>query len=153
MIRILVAAAGLALASPALAGASAAPVGAPAAGSHATGMMSLSLIEALAAVRQPQLAGIFSFVAEVDAPFAFADFLARDQKSLKAYLGKLGDDRKAADGLTEWDHEVCASLVNLYGLPIAATFGVPEPKRMTQINECVLAPVIPLEVLVARRKK
>jgi hypothetical protein len=116
-------------------------------------MVSLSLIEALAAIRQPQLAGIFSFVAEADAPFAFADFLARDKKAMKAYLNKLGDDRKAADGLTDWDHEVCASLVNLYGSPLAATFGVPEPKRMSQINECVLSPILPLEAIVARRKK
>ena len=149
-IRTLLAAAAFALAAPAFAGA---PGAAAVAGPHVTGMMSLSLIEALGAIRQPQLAGVFSFVAEADAPFAFADFLARDKKAMKAYLNKLGDDRKAADGLTDWDHEVCASLVNLYGSPLAATFGVPEPKRMSQINECVLSPILPLEAIVARRKK
>ncbi len=153
MIRAALAAAAFALASPALGGGPAAARPAAAAPSHATGMVSLSLIEALAAMRQPQLAGIFSFVAEADAPFALADFIARDKKAMKLYLDKLGDDRKAADGLTDWDHQVCVSLVNLYASPMAATFGVPKAKLMSQINECVLAPVVPLEAIVARRKK
>ena len=146
------AAAALALALPAFAGKPASPrpaVDAP----RGASMMSLSLVEALAAIHQPQLAGIFSFVAEADAPFAFADFLARDKKAMKLYLGKLGDDRTAANGLTDWDHGVCASLVNLYASPMAATFGAPEPKRMKEINDCVLSPVVSLEDIVARRKR
>jgi hypothetical protein len=127
------------------------PASAPMANS--TGMVSLSLVEALAAVRQPQLAGIFSFVPEKDAPFALADFLARDPKALKSYLGKLDDDRAASHGLTEWDHGVCASLVNLYASPLAATFGKPDQKWLSKINQCVLAPVVPLEEIVARRKR
>jgi hypothetical protein len=118
-----------------------------------TGMISFSLIEALAALHQPQLAGIFSFVSERNAPFAFADLLARDKKSMKLYLNKLDDDFKAANGLTEWDHQVCASLINLYGSPMAATFGVPDEKRMKQINDCMLAPNVPLETVVSKRKK
>lgn len=118
-----------------------------------TGMVSLSLIEALTAIKQPQLVGVFAFVAEKNAPFALADLLARDKTAMKRYLDKLDDDFKAASGLTEWDHEVCASLINLYGSPMANTFGVPEPKRMKQINDCMLAPAIPLESIVAKRKK
>ena len=166
MIKAVLAAAGLALASPVL--------GAPAAAraSNATsaaaqaqaraqaaqasapsGMISFSLVEALAALHQPQLAGIFSFVSEKNAPFAFADLLARDKKAMKLYLNKLDDDFKTANGLTDWDHEVCASLINLYGSPMAATFGVPDEKRMKQINDCMLAPNVPLESIVSRRKK
>ena len=118
-----------------------------------TGMISFSLVEALAALHEPQLAGIFSFVSEKNAPFAFADLLARDKKSMKLYLNKLDDDFKAASGLTEWDHEVCASLINLYGSPLAGTFGVPDAKRMKQINDCMLTPTVFLEDIVARRKK
>lgn len=148
------AAAGLALASPALAGApSAAGATAGAEGSEATGMISLSLVEALAAVRQPQLAGIFSFVSEKNAPFAFADYIARDKKSRKLYLDKLGADFDAARGLTEWDHEVCASLINLYASPMAATFGRPDDKQMKRINDCMLAPTVTLETIVSKRKK
>jgi hypothetical protein len=118
-----------------------------------TGMVSLSLVEALSAIKQPNLVGVFAFVAEKNAPFALADLLARDKTSMKRYLDKLDDDFKAANGLTEWDHEVCASLINLYGSPMAGTFGVPEPKRMKQINDCMLAPALPLESIVAKRKK
>jgi hypothetical protein len=118
-----------------------------------SGMISFSLVEALAALHQPQLAGIFSFVSEKNAPFAFADLLARDKKAMKLYLNKLDDDFKTANGLTDWDHEVCASLINLYGSPMAATFGVPDEKRMKQINDCMLAPNVPLESIVSRRKK
>ena len=118
-----------------------------------TGMISFSLVEALAAIKQPQLAGVFAFVTEKNAPFALADLLARDKKAMKLYLDKLDGDFKTAQGLTEWDHEVCASLINLYGSPMANTFGVPEPKRMKQINDCMLAPALPLETIVAKRKK
>ncbi len=160
MIRTALAAA-LALASPAFAGTPAAARGGAAKAARAaarasqapTGMISFSLIEALAALHQPQLAGIFSFVAEKDAPFAFADLIARDKKSMKLYLEKLSDDDKAGSGLTEWDHEVCASLINLYSSPMAATFGVPDAKRMKQINDCMLSQTVPLEDIVARRKK
>lgn len=117
------------------------------------GMVSLSLVEALSAVRAPELAGVFSFIAEENAPFAFADYLARDKKALKLYVGKLDDDRKVANGLTAWDHSVCASLVNLYSSPLANTFGRPDEKRMSRINQCVLVPVVPLEEIVARRKR
>ena len=116
-------------------------------------MISFSLVEALAALHQPQLAGIFSFVSERNAPFALADLLARDKKSMKLYLNKLADDFKAASGLTEWDHQVCASLINLYASPMAATFGKPDDKRMKQINDCMLSATVPLEQIVARRKK
>lgn len=117
------------------------------------GMVSLSLVEALAAVRAPELAGVFSFISDENAPFAFADYLARDKKALKLYVAKLDDDRKVANGLTAWDHSVCASLVNLYASPLAATFGRPDEKRMSKINQCVLVPVVPLEEIVARRKR
>lgn len=143
----------LAASSPASAGQVASPISTAGASTNAGTMVSLSLIEALAAVRKPELAGIFSFVAEKDAPFAFADLMARDKKALKAYMEKLDDDRKAANGLTDWDHAVCASLVNLYSSPIASTFGKPDEKRMSKINECVLAPVVPLEEIVSRRKR
>jgi hypothetical protein len=118
-----------------------------------TGMISFSLVEALAAIHQPQLAGIFSFVAEKNAPFAFADFLARDKKAMKLYLNKLGDDIKAAEGLTEWDHEVCASLINLYSSPLPPGFERADEKRMKQINDCMLARTASLEEIVAKRKK
>ena len=153
MIRPALVAAVFSLASSAFAGAPAVARQAPTAADEPTGMISFSLVEALAALHQPQLAGIFSFVSEKNAPFAFADLLARDKKFMKLYLAKLDGDFKAAAGLTEWDHEVCASLINLYGSPMAGTFGAPDAKLMKKINDCMLAPGVPLETIVARRKK
>jgi hypothetical protein len=154
----LVAAAVVAFVSPVLGAAAAAArpaakASAPAAIPEATGMISFSLVDALAAVHQPQLAGVFSFVSEKNAPFAFADLLARDKKSMKLYLNKLSDDSKASAGLTEWDHEVCASLINLYASPMAGTFGAPDAKMMKQINDGMLSPIVTLEEIVAKRKK
>lgn len=146
MTKAALVAAVLALAAPSRAAA-------PAAAAPAGGMVSLSLVEALAAVDRPELAGLFSFIAERDAPFAFSDLLARDAGALKAYLKKLDKDMDAADGLTDWDHAACASLVNLYSSPLAATFEKPKPKDLSRINKCVLAPVVPLEAIVGRRKK
>jgi hypothetical protein len=124
--------------------------GAPADG---IGMVSASLIEALAAIKKPEVAGVFAFVSEKDSPFAFADLLARDRRSLERYLNKLDADKKVANGLAPWDHEVCASLVNLYASPMAGTFGKPSKKWLSKINECVLAPVLPLSTIVAARRK
>ncbi|MFI5360737.1 MAG: hypothetical protein ACHQ49_02105 [Elusimicrobiota bacterium] len=153
MIRTALAAAAFALASPALAGAPAAaaakaPAALSGAGCEPTGMISLSLIEALTALRQPELAGIFSFVAEKNAPFAFASLVARDKKAMKLYLNKLDGDFKTAAGLTEWDHEVCASLITLYSSQLSA-----DPKILKRINDCMLAPTVSLEELVLRRKR
>ena len=147
MIKAALAAAAFALAIPARAGTPATVRAEP------TGMISFSLVEALAALHQPQLAGIFSFVSERNAPFAFADFLARDKKAMKLYLNKLDDDFKAAAGLTDWDHEVCASLINLYAAPLPPGFDRADEKRMKQINDCMLARTVSLEEIVAKRKK
>lgn len=138
----------LALALPAAA-APAAQVPPP----DAAGMVNLSLVDALSAIKEPQLAGIFSFIPEKYSTFAFADLMARDKKALKRFLGKLSADLKAANGLTVWDHEVCATLVNLYSSPLSASFEKPDAKLMNRINECVLAATVPLSEIVDRRKK
>lgn len=117
------------------------------------GVVDLSLVEALAAIKQPELAGVFSFVPDKYSSFAFADLMARDKKSLKRFLGKLKADRKAAGGLTAWDHAVCATLVNLYASPLSVSFVKPDHKRMSAINECVLSPVVELSEIVAKRKR
>ncbi|HAZ08988.1 MAG TPA: hypothetical protein DCZ01_10840 [Elusimicrobia bacterium] len=117
------------------------------------GVINLSLVDALTAIEEPRLSGIFSFIAEQDSTFAFADLLARDKKALKRYLVKLQADLKAANGLTGWDHEVCATLVNLYSSPFSSTLEKPDPKKMSQINNCVLAGTVALADIVARRGK
>lgn len=116
-------------------------------------VVNLSLIEGIAAIELPQVTGLFSFIAEQDASFAFADLVARDPKAMKKYLRKLTDDKKLSNGLTEWDHEVCATLVNLYASSLGAALTKPKQKDFEFINECVLAPVVPLSEIVSRRKR
>ena len=73
---------------------------------------------------------------------------------MKRYTAKLMSDLKAAGGLTAWDHEVCATLVNHYAaggdMP-----GIkkPDAKRLKALNDCVLAPVMELQEIVFRRNK
>mgnify|MGYP001611429689 FL=1 len=116
-------------------------------------MVNLSLIEAVASIDLPQVTGLFAFIAEQDASFAFADLIARDPKAMKKYLKKLADDEKLANGLTDWDHQVCATLVNLYASSMGAMLGRPDEKKMKFINACVLTPVVPLSEIVARRRR
>lgn len=136
----------------AAAAAAAAPKGPPRA-SAGPAVVNLSLIEAVAAIEMPQITGLFSFIAEQDASFAFADLVARDPKAMKKYLRKLQDDKKISSGLTGWDHEVCATLVNLYASSLGATLRRPPEKSMNFINECVLSPVVPLSEIVSRRRR
>lgn len=117
------------------------------------GMLSGSLIEALKAIDKPELGGVFTYVGETNAPRAFADLIARDAKSMKRYINKLADDRKIAGGLAAWDHQVCATLVNYYAGIEMPGIKRPAAKRLKAFNECVLSPVVELNVLVERRGK
>ncbi len=122
-------------------------------GARAQELLDASLIEALGAVEKPELGGVFSFVGAKNAPRAFADLMARDAKALKRYAAKLDEDIRKERGLTAWDHEVCATLVNHYagGALIPGTKN-PDSKRMKVLNACVLAPVVEFQDLVQRRK-
>lgn len=147
----------IAIAVPAFSGLAAAPVREPITpptrSETRSVMIGLSLVEALTAIKAPALAGVFSFVAESDSATAFADYLIRDMKAMKRYTDKLDADQKVAQGLTAWDHEVCANLINFYGSKAGGMFGRPDEKRMSKINQCVLSRVLELETIVGARKK
>jgi hypothetical protein len=117
-------------------------------------ILSGSLIEALKAIEKPELGGVFTYVGDKNAPNAFADLIARDAKAMKKYTSKLNDDRKAANGMTAWDHQVCATLTTYYaGGGAMPGIKTPDQKRMKILHECVLAPVIELQELVLKRGK
>jgi hypothetical protein len=139
----------LILAAALAAGATAAPDPGPAPG----GVLDLSCMEALAAIGQPNLAGVFSFISEKDSTAAFADLAAHDAKALQKYVGKVGRDFKAAGGITTWDHEALMFVLALYSGPLASTFEKPSSRVLAQINELSLAPTLSLEKVAARRKK
>lgn len=120
---------------------------------EASGLLAGALIEALAAIKKPELSGIFTYVGEANAPRAFADLVARDPKAMKLYVAKLMADLKAAGGTTAWDHEVCATLVNYYAGPAIAGLKKPNAKRLKAFNDGVLSPVKELQDIVSQRNR
>jgi hypothetical protein len=140
----------LILAAALAAGAAAAPASEP---SVQGGVLDLSCIEALAAIGQPNLAGVFSFISEKDSPAAFADLLVHDHKALRKYVEKAGQDLKAAGGITDWDHDVVMFALSLFAGPLAHTLEKPSGKILARLNELSLAPKLSLEVVASRRKK
>ena len=128
-------------------------VAAPAPAVAAAGVLNLSCIEGLAAIGQPNLAGVFSFISEQDSSAAFADLLVHDNKALKKYVEKVDRDFKAAGGVTDWDHEVLMFALNLFSGPLAQTLEKPSSKMLARLNELSLAPKLSLEVVASRRKK
>ena len=119
----------------------------------AQGVINLSCMEALVAIDEPGLAGVFSFIPEKDSPAAFADLVAHRGKALKKYAAKLEADFKAAGGITPWDHETALFVVALFSGPLAATLEQPSAKLQAKLAELSLAPALSLEQVAARRKK
>lgn len=114
-------------------------------------VLNLSCVEALVSIDQSKLAGVFSFVPEKDAPAAFADLLVHDRKALKKWLKKVQKDNKIG-GVSTWDHEVAVFALQIYASPIAETIEKPGELK-DELSTLVLAPVLSLEQLTARRRK
>lgn len=130
----------------------AAPAGAQQPGRPAT-MLNLSCVEALVAIDQANLAGVFSFVSEKDGPLAFADLIVRDKKAMKKFLAKLDKDRKEVQAISTWDREAVIGAVSIYGSPLAETLEKPASDTMERLNGFVATQAIPLSDLTARRRK
>lgn len=118
----------------------------------APNIINMSLMDALVAIKHPELAGVFSFVPDSQAPMAMADFLMRDHASLKRYLKMVEADRKKLQIITAWDKEVCLHIV-----AAASNQNLPPgterlSKRLTdRVSSLSLAPGMPLEVVMQRR--
>lgn len=140
----------LILAAALAAGVAAAPASGP---SVQGAVLDLNCMEALAAIGQPHLAGVFSFISEKDSSAAFADLVAHDGKALKKYVEKMDKDFKAAGGVTDWDHEALMFALGLFSGPLAQTLEKPSSRILARLNELSLAPKLSLEVVASRRKK
>ena len=116
-------------------------------------VLNLSCMEALVAIGRRELAGIFYFVPEKDAPQAFADFLMHDKKSLKLFVAKVAKDKKAAAGVAAWDRETLTLAIALYESPLKSTLADPGEKVIVEMRELAAAPVVPLELLENARRK
>lgn len=117
-------------------------------------IINLSLLEALLAVKAQELAGVFGFVEEKNAPAAFADYLFHNRPALKRFVKKGERDSKQAGGVNEWDKQVY-----LYLLGINASAMLPQgysrlsSSWVDRLSTLSLAPGLTLSELTARRKK
>lgn len=110
--------------------------------------MSLSCLEALAAIEHPYLAGVFTFIPEKDIGSAFADLLARSRPAMRRYLSKLERDGKKAKGLTSWDHDVVVQVLGLYSSSFAGVSDEGYKKRLSKLS---LLPTMPLAEMLRKR--
>lgn len=119
-----------------------------------TYIISLSLVEALVAIKGTDLSAVFSFVPEQNAPIALATYLMNNQGALKRFLGKCEKDYEAAQGINDWDKQVLLYLVGLDGSGAAGSGMKKVPERlMKKVSEMSLLPGLPLEIVVQKRAK
>ncbi len=116
------------------------------------GMIDRSLIDDVNAMDEPNLVAVFAYVPLAHQPAALAELLTRDHRGLKRYADKLNRDMQAAGGVTDWDHEVCAVLVDRFET-VSDRSGLPDKKRMSIINECILSRVVPFAELMIKRSR
>lgn len=116
-------------------------------------MINLSCMEALVAIDQADLAGVFSFIQEKDGPAAFADLVVHDKYALKKFLGKVEKDYKLVAGVSSWDHDVIQFALSIYMSPLAETLHNPGKKVIARMGELLAAPARTLQEIATRRQK
>jgi hypothetical protein len=123
------------------------------AGAQAGGMLSLGCVEALVAIGETRLAGVFSFVSEKDSAPAFADLIVHDAKLLKKFVAKAEKDLKETQGVSTWDKEAITTAVTILNSPIGETLEKPSKKMMDRLHVLSGAPALTLEQLSQKRSK
>lgn len=114
-------------------------------------IIDLNLVEALVAVRRPELGGIFAFVPAEHAPLALADYLIQDRRALKLFLKKGRKDFEEVQGVNEWDKKVLLYLVGMASGPLPPGIK-PVPKKVVkEIGALSLAQPLPLQIMTQRR--
>lgn len=116
------------------------------------GVINLSCLEALGAIGESDLAGVFSFIAEKDSAAAFADLLARNPKALSKFIAKADKDLKAAGGISDWDKTVFQGIAALFASPLADTLPKLSAKTLSRLAELGAAPALPLQEITIRRR-
>ncbi len=116
-------------------------------------MLSLSAVEALVAIDEQRLSGVFSFVAEKDGPAAFADLIAHSKKALKKFVAKAEKDKKIAGGISSWDRDALQYALGIYDSPLASTLEPLDAKLRGEIMGLINGQVLMLEQISAARLK
>ena len=118
----------------------------------APNIINMSLMDALVAIKHPELAGVFSFVPDGQSTMAMADFLMRDHASLKRFLKAAEADQKKLKMINGWDKEVCLHIVaaasNQTVPPGAERLSKSLYDRVSMLS---LAQGMPLQVIMQRR--
>ncbi|HVC09703.1 MAG TPA: hypothetical protein VNH15_07180 [Elusimicrobiota bacterium] len=115
-------------------------------------ILNLNCLEALAAVGEPELSGIFSYVPDADTAAAFADLVVHQPAALRKFMAKDEADVKSVGGISQWDHSVAAYALSIYALPAAAaTVDKPSSSDLKRLNALAAAPALSLEQMTARR--
>lgn len=120
---------------------------------HSSQIINLSCVEALVAVDEQRLAGVFSFVNEKDGPAAFADLIAHNRKELKKFVAKVEKDKKVASGISAWDRDALQFALGIYGSPLGSSLEPLDEKVKSEILGLASGPVVTLEQISAARRK
>ncbi|TBR22767.1 hypothetical protein EPO15_07350 [bacterium] len=118
----------------------------------APGIINMSLMEALVAIKHPELAGVFAYVPDAQTSVAMADFLMREHGALKRFLKKVEADHKKLKLVNGWDKEVCLHIVAATANRTVPPGAEALSKRLyDRVSLMSLAVGVPLEVVIQRR--
>ncbi|OIO05216.1 MAG: hypothetical protein AUJ52_14130 [Elusimicrobia bacterium CG1_02_63_36] len=111
-------------------------------------LLNLSLIEALATIKEEKLSGVFAFIAEADSSLAFANLLLADSKSRDRFLKACERMHTAAGAISRWDKQVILLLVGMNSQREFPPGIQPmSEKQRTRINKLALIPGVAIEEL------
>lgn len=116
-----------------------------------TQIINFSLLEALTAIGEPELAGFFGYVPEAASAPAFADYLLRRRPALKRFVKRVEKDLKETGAVNEWDRHVCLYLLMITQSPAAGDDGL-TGSWAQRVGALALAQGLPLDHIQLRRK-
>ena len=116
-----------------------------------TQIINFSLLDALPAIGQPELGGLFGYVPEPASAPAFADYLLRRRPALKRFVKRGEKDLKQTGAVNEWDRQVFTYLLVISNSPAAGDDGL-TGSWAERVGALALAPALPLDQIQLRRK-
>jgi hypothetical protein len=120
---------------------------------NAPQIINFGLLEALSAIGHADLAGVFAFIPEEQAPMAMADFLLRNRKALKRFVKKSERDKKKVEAISIWDKHVFMYLTGMVNSGQMPPTMKKVPQRwISRIHALMLAPGLPLQAIVQKRE-
>ncbi len=97
-------------------------------------VVNLECVETLIGIGEPELAGVFTFIADGDSAPALADLLVHKEKDLKRFIHREKKMLKKSGAIPQWDHDVAGYALSIYANPPA---GTPEPPSKSVMKDLV----------------